>query len=58
MGDAKTQMATRYLFLTKWGSEGKADGQLTISFCLALDSLGYVYVSDSGNHRIQVFSPI
>jgi DNA-binding beta-propeller fold protein YncE len=45
-------------FITKWGSEGTGDGQFIDPEHLAIDSDGYVYVSDRGKNNIQVFKPI
>jgi len=45
-------------FITKWGSKGTGNGQFIDPEHLALDSDGYVYVSDRGNNNIQVFKPI
>jgi DNA-binding beta-propeller fold protein YncE len=45
-------------FITKWGSEGTGDGQFIDPEHLAIDSEGYVYVSDRGKNNIQVFKPI
>jgi tripartite motif-containing protein 71 len=45
-------------FISKWGSEGSADGQFDSPTDAAVDPSGNsVYVADSGNDRIQVFSP-
>ncbi len=44
-------------FITKWGSEGLANGQFQEISSIAVDSSGNVYVADSNNHRVQVFSP-
>ena len=50
-------------FLTKWGKEGSEDGSFSIDSDLirnqgiAVDSAGIVYVADSGNDRVQKFSP-
>jgi sugar lactone lactonase YvrE len=48
----------------KWGSNPRIQldfirkfGQFYKPFDLALDSTGNIYVTDSGNHRIQKFSP-
>ena len=45
-------------FITKWGSYGKGDGKFIDPEHLAIDSNGYVYVSDRGNNNIQVFKPV
>jgi hypothetical protein len=43
--------------LTRWGSSGTGDGQFDGPSGLAVDLDGNVYVADTGNHRIQKFSP-
>jgi DNA-binding beta-propeller fold protein YncE len=46
-------------FITKIGSGyGSRDGQFIDLGHLAIDSNGYVYVSDRANNNIQVFKPI
>jgi DNA-binding beta-propeller fold protein YncE len=45
-------------FITKWGSYGTGDGQFIDPEHLAIDSEGYVYVSDRGRNDIQVFRPV
>ena len=45
-------------FLTKWGSWGSGDGQFKYPYGVAVDSSGNVYVADTGNNRIQKFSPV
>jgi hypothetical protein len=42
-------------FITKWGSEGAADGQFELPQGVAIDSSGNVFVADTANHRIQKF---
>jgi sugar lactone lactonase YvrE len=43
-------------FLTSWGSEGFANGQLYCPIALAVDGEGRVYVSDTAG-KIEVFAP-
>jgi len=43
-------------FVTKWGSQGRGDGQFKKPFGVAVDSSGNVYVADTNNHRIQKFT--
>ena len=44
-------------FLRGWGSKGNSDGQFSgQGLCLAVAASGEVFVSDLGNHRVQVFS--
>jgi DNA-binding beta-propeller fold protein YncE len=44
-------------FIGKWGSYGTGDGEFYIPTGVAVDSTGVnVYVTDSGNHRVQKFS--
>jgi len=42
--------------IDSWGGQGSDDGQFnSFTFGIALDSAGNVYVSDTGNNRIQKF---
>jgi tripartite motif-containing protein 2/3/tripartite motif-containing protein 71 len=41
---------------SSFGSEGSGNGQFLSPCGVAFDSTGNVYVADSGNHRIQVFT--
>ena len=41
----------------KFGSRGSGNGQFNSPCDIACDSAGDVYVSDTDNHRIQVFTP-
>ena len=43
-------------FLTKWGSSGNDGGQFAFPWGIAVDGVGIVYVIDTGNSRVQVFS--
>jgi sugar lactone lactonase YvrE len=43
-------------FALKWGTRGEGDGEFNSPDGVAVASDGSVYVSDSGNHRIQKFT--
>jgi DNA-binding beta-propeller fold protein YncE len=45
------------VFDGKWGEEGTDPGQFDRPYSVCVDQEGNFYVSDFGNHRIQVFSP-
>ena len=47
----------RVFIYEKMGSNGIADGEFIYPSSVAIDSSGYVYVVETGNSRIQVFSP-
>lgn len=44
--------------ITKWGSKGSGDGEFNGPCDIVVDLEGNVYVADTGNHRIQKFSPV
>jgi len=44
-----------YIFVDKWGTLGNGDRQFNLPLGIACDSLGFVYVADYNNHRIQKF---
>jgi hypothetical protein len=45
-----------YAFVLKWGSQGSGDGEFdNVPRGVATDPYGNVYVTDTGNHRIQKF---
>ena len=51
------QFSRNGTFITTWGSEGDANGQLKSPSGIAVDpATGSVYVADTGNDRIQQFS--
>ncbi|MFZ2170151.1 MAG: SBBP repeat-containing protein, partial [Methylococcaceae bacterium] len=45
-----------YTFVTKWGGPGTLNGLFNWPNGIAVDSSGNVYVTDSGNNRIQKFN--
>lgn len=45
------------IILTQWGSCGKDNGKFTSPFRIDVSPDGEIYVSDTGNNRIQVFRP-
>ena len=45
-----------YEFVTKWGSLGTGDGEFNFPIGVEVDNLGYVYVTDDYNDRIQKFT--
>jgi ABC-type Fe3+ transport system permease subunit/DNA-binding beta-propeller fold protein YncE len=44
-------------YLGGWGRLGAGDGEFSRAEGLGIDAAGRIYVADSCNHRIQVFSP-
>jgi len=59
-GDGINDVANPRTFPTlemvaQWGSEGTGEGQFKGPYGIAVDSNGYVYVTDTGNHRVQKF---
>ena len=42
-------------FLTSFGTKGSEPGQFNEPYGIAVDKNGVVYVTDSKNHRIQLF---
>ena len=44
------------VFLAKWGTLGKDDGQLNTPWGITIDHEGCVYVADHKNHRAQKFT--
>ena len=50
------KFTTNGKFLSKFGSYGSGDGQLQYPLGLAIGPDGMVYVCDSCNHRVVLFS--
>ncbi len=48
-------LGEQYVFMTKWGSLGTANGQFRDAGGIGVDALGHIYVVDRGNDRIQKF---
>lgn len=46
----------RYEVVASWGREGSGPGEFRAPIGVVLDDSGYVYVTDSGNDRIQKFT--
>jgi sugar lactone lactonase YvrE len=43
-------------FIKQWGEHGSGPGQFEMPHCLAMDSVGRLYVGDRGNNRMQIFT--
>jgi len=43
--------------LSSFGSKGSGNGEFRFPLGIDIDKSGKVYIADSGNHRLQVFSP-
>jgi DNA-binding beta-propeller fold protein YncE len=46
----------QYVFERSWGSEGILNDQFKVPHSLAVDIFGNVYVTDTGNNRVEKFS--
>jgi DNA-binding beta-propeller fold protein YncE len=46
-----------YQFVRSWGGQGSNDGQFLLPHSLAVDTSGNIYVTDTGNNRVEKFSP-
>jgi len=51
-----TQITTNICFVTKWGTLGSSNGQLWGPGGIAVDASGRVYVVETTNMRVQVFT--
>ncbi|HEU5460856.1 MAG TPA: beta-propeller fold lactonase family protein, partial [Nitrososphaeraceae archaeon] len=52
-GESNT--AAEYQFLTKFGGKESNDGELSTPHSIDIDKKGNVYVTDTGNDRIQKY---
>lgn len=48
--------ATTAAYITEWGESGTGYGQFKTPTGICADPGGFIYVSDTGNHRVQKFS--
>ncbi|WP_265578468.1 PEP-CTERM sorting domain-containing protein [Microcystis aeruginosa] len=46
------------VFQSTFGSSGTGNGQFSLPTGIAVGSGGNIYVADTGNDRVQVFSPM
>ena len=54
--DQKKDLTENYTFERSWGSKGAGDKQFMNPHSLAIDLFGNVYVTDTGNNRVEKFS--
>ena len=58
-GNNRVQKFTREgAFIGTWGMQGDVKGEFDIPTSIAFDNDGNFYVSEVGNSRIQIFSPV
>jgi hypothetical protein len=50
------QAETPPCYLMQWGTQGAGAGEFESPQGMAIDGNGFVYVVDTGNHRIQKFT--
>lgn len=55
-GLERTQAGPTYKVAGKWGGNGQGPGKFSGAHGLAVDKAGNVYVADTDNHRVQMFS--
>ena len=54
--DQIKDQAENYTIERSWGSKGAGDGQFMNPHSLAIDRFGNVYITDTGNNRVEKFS--
>ncbi len=52
----RKKLAEKYTFERSWGSKGAGDNQFETPHSLTIDRFGNVYVTDTGNNRVEKFS--
>jgi DNA-binding beta-propeller fold protein YncE len=57
LGPAPAEPISGFKFVRSFGSTGNGPGQLLHPRGISLDPSGFVYIADTGNHRIQKFDP-
>ena len=58
--DNKQHCIKKYLndeLVYQWGQQGNDNGEFNTPLGMAIDEAGFLYVVDSGNNRVQVFTP-
>ena len=51
-----TLLSNRAEYISHWGEFGSGEGQLNRPSGMSFDSEGYIYISDTMNHRVQKFT--
>jgi DNA-binding beta-propeller fold protein YncE len=54
----KKETAEKYTYERRWGTKGAGDSQFKNPHSLAIDLLGNVYITDTGNNRVEKFSTV
>jgi len=55
---SSTSSFERIDFVLQFGGKGKGEGQFNHPSYLALDKKGNIYITDTANHRVEVFDPL
>jgi sugar lactone lactonase YvrE len=56
-GDRVKILTKDLVYVDRWGAFGSSQGCFVSPIGIAVDSAGYIYVADTGNQKIQKFSP-
>ena len=46
------------IFINSFGRTGKCNGEFKSPQGITIDSEGYIYIADTGNHRVQKFKQL